>query len=192
MGRTWSGAAAGAQTDMDWNETTIEVGDDIRLRPWRASDLDALLRHADDERIPRGLSDRFPHPYTRADGEAFLSGRVIELSDPVFAIEIDGEACGGIGAHPFRGERSVGAEFGYWLGHAHWGRGVMTRVVAAFAPWAMAALALERLQAGVLDFNLGSARVLQKNGFVEEGLLRHAVRKRGRLHDLRMFGRLRG
>jgi len=178
--------------DMDWSETTIEVGDDIRLRPWRTSDLDALLRHADDERIPRGLSDRFPHPYTRADGEAFLSGRVIELSDPVFAIEIDGEACGGIGAHPFRGERSVGAEFGYWLGHAQWGRGVMTRVVAAFAPWAMEVLALERLQAGVLDFNLASARVLQNNGFVEEGLLRRAVRKRGRLHDLRVFGRVRG
>ena len=175
-----------------WRDTILPVDAGIRLRAWRMDDLESLLRHADDERIPRGLSDRFPHPYTRADGEAFLSGRVIELSDPVFAIEIDGEACGGIGAHPFRGERSVGAEFGYWLGHAHWGRGVMTRAIAVFAPWVMEALALERLQASVLDFNLGSARVLLKNGFAEEGLLCRAVRKRGRLHDLRVFGRVRG
>ena len=33
-------------------------------------------------------------------------------------------------------------------------------------------------------------RVLLRNGFVEEGVLRSAVRKRGRLHDLRVFARL--
>lgn len=175
-----------------WRHTSLAIDNGIRLRAWRADDLDALLRHADDERVPRGLSDRFPHPYTRADGEAFLSGGVVALSDPVFAIEIDGEACGGIGAHPFAGERRVGAEFGYWLGHAHWGKGVMTRVVSVFAPWAMQALDLARLQATVLDFNVGSARVLQKNRFAEEGVMRHAVRKHGRMHDLRLFSRLRG
>ncbi len=54
----------------------------------------------------------------------------------------------------------------------------------------MDALDVLRLQATVLDFNVGSARVLEKNGFVEEGVLRSAVRKRGRLHDLRVFGRV--
>lgn len=68
----------------------------------------------------------------------------------------------------------------------------MTRIVSVFVPWAMAELDVLRLQATVLDFNLGSARVLAKNGFVEEGVLRNAVRKRGTLHDLRMFARLRG
>jgi len=67
----------------------------------------------------------------------------------------------------------------------------MTRVVGIFAPWAMAELHLERLQATVLDFNIASARVLEKNGFVEEGLLRRAVIKHGRVHDLRMFARVR-
>jgi len=176
---------------MPWENQTLIVDDDVRLRAWRGDDLDALVRHANDRRIAPGLSDRFPWPYTRADGEAFLSGTVIDLSDPVLAIEIGGEACGGIGARPFAGERRIGAEFGYWLGSAHWGRGLMTRVVATFAPWVMEALALERLQATVLDFNLASARVLQKNGFVEEGVLRRAVRKHGRVHDLRMFARVR-
>lgn len=172
--------------------TTLTVDEAIHLRPWRMQDLDALVRHADDEQVSRGTSDRFPFPYTPADGEAFLSGRVVDLSEPVFAIEIDGEACGSIGVHRFARERAVGAEFGYWLGRAHWGRGVMTRVVSVFAPWAMDALDVLRLQATVLDFNIGSARVLEKNGFVEEGVLRSAVRKRGRLHDLRVFGRVAG
>lgn len=162
----------------------------IRLRAWRAADLHALLRHANDAQVSRGTSDRFPFPYTRADGEAFLAGRVVDLSAPVFAIEIDGEACGGIGARRLAGEREVGAELGYWLGREHWGRGHMTRVVSAFAPWVMDMLGVLRLQASVLDFNTASARVLLRNGFVEEGVLRSAVRKRGRLHDLRVFARL--
>lgn len=165
-------------------------GEGFLLRPWRRDDLDALLQHADDPSIPRGLSDRFPHPYTREDGERFLAGEVVDLDDPVFAIVIDGEACGGIGARPGRGERVHGAELGYWLGRAHWGHGHMTRIVGAFAPWVVQALGLYRLQATVLDFNHGSARVLEKNGFAEEGRMRSAVVKHGRVHDLRLFARV--
>lgn len=164
---------------------------DMRLRPWRADDLDALIHHANDEQVARGVSDRFPHPYTRNDGERFLAGEVLPLQH-VFAIEIGGEACGGIGVRRIgEGERRHGAEFGYWLGRAHWDRGRMTRVVAAFAPWALHELRLYRLQATALDFNIASARVLEKNGFAEEGVMRCAVVKRGALHDLRLFARTR-
>lgn len=167
-------------------------GDGFVLRRWCAGDLDALLRHADDPMIVRGLSDRFPHPYTRADGEAFLAGRIVDLAAPVLAIEIDGEACGSIGVrHAAAGERAHSAELGYWLGRAHWNRGVMRRVVSVYVPWVMQALALTRLQAAVLDINPASARVLEANGFVEEGRLRHAIRKPDGLHDLRVFGLLR-
>ena len=171
--------------------TEIGIDATTRLRPWRADDLESLLLHANDEHVSRGTSDRFPFPYTRADGEAFLAGRVVDLSAPVFAIEIDGAACGGIGVRPGQGERRHGAELGYWLGRRHWNRGHMTRIVAAFAPWVMDALSLYRLHATVLDFNTASARVLLKTGFVEEGTQRNAVFKRGRLHDLRTFARIR-
>ena len=163
-------------------------GEGFLLRAWRQDDLRSLLRHADDPQVPRGLSDRFPHPYTRADGEAFLAGRVVDLAHPVFAIEIEGEACGGIAVRPHGGEKAHGAELGYWLGRAHWGQGHMTRVVAADLAWAVPALALRRVEANVLDTNPASARVLEKNGFVEEGCRRSAIRKPDGLHDLRLFG----
>ena len=166
-------------------------GEGFALRRWRTDDAASLVRHANDEQVSRGVSDRFPFPYTQADGERFLSGRVVDLDDPVFAIEVEGEACGGIGARAGQGERAQGAEIGYWLGRSHWGQGLMTRVVAVFAPWVMDELRLYRLQATVLDFNQGSARVLQKNGFQEEGVQRAAVFKRGVLHDLRLFARVR-
>ncbi len=170
-------------------ESTVLQGEGFVLRRWRAGDLDALLAHADDAQVVRGLSERFPHPYTRADGEAFLAGKVVDLGHPVFAIEIDGEACGGIGARPGSGERARTAELGYWLGRRHWGRGLMTRAVAAYVPWLAGAYALHRLHASVLDINPASARVLLKNDFEEEGTQRSALLKNGRLHDLRWFAR---
>ncbi|PPT27222.1 hypothetical protein XarbCFBP7614_13305 [Xanthomonas arboricola] len=54
------------------DESLTLHGDGFVLRRWRQDDLDALLRHANDPLVPRGLSERFPHPYTRADGEAFM------------------------------------------------------------------------------------------------------------------------
>ncbi|SFK40003.1 GNAT family N-acetyltransferase [Lysobacter sp. cf310] len=167
------------------------AGEGYVLRPWRGDDLASLIAHADDALVARGVSDRFPHPYTRDDGERFLAGEVVSFADPVYAIEVEGQACGGIGARPGQGERRHGAEFGYWLGRAHWSRGLMTRVVGAFAPWVMRELELHRLYATVLDSNPASAQVLLKNGFIEEGAQRGAVVKYGELHDLRVFAKVR-
>lgn len=173
---------------MGWDDgTSIEIDADLRLRRWRADDLDSLLRHADDPEVARTTSDRFPHPYTRADGEAFLAGKVVDFAQPTFAIEIAGEACGSVGVRGFAGERAHTAELGYWLGRAHWGRGRMTRIVGRYAPWVMRALRLYRLQATVLDVNPASARVLLANGFAEEGVQRRAVVREDGPHDLRMF-----
>ncbi|MBD7921057.1 GNAT family N-acetyltransferase [Xanthomonas bonasiae] len=174
-----------------WRDLRLGI-DGMQLRRWRGDDLDALLRHADDAQVVRGLSERFPHPYTRADGEAFLSGRVVDLAHPVLAIEIDGEACGSIGLRPGRGERAHVAELGYWLGRRYWGQGRMTRIVATYLDWAIPALGLLRIETSVLDSNPASARVLEKNGFVREGIRLGALRKHGRLHDLHLFGRLYG
>lgn len=166
-------------------------GDGFVLRRWRRDDLESLLRHANDERVVRGLSNRFPHPYTREDGERFLAGDVVDLRDPVFAIEVDGEACGGIGARPGWAERAHTAELGYWLGHAQWGHGLMTRAVALYTPWVMRELSLYRLQAFVFDLNPASANVLLRNGFEEEGLARCAVVKSGEPYDVRVFAKAR-
>ncbi|MEG2803745.1 GNAT family protein [Stenotrophomonas sp.] len=166
-------------------------GQGFVLRPWRHADLASLVHHANDAAVSRGLRDRFPFPYTHADGEAFLAGQVLGPGTLSRAIVIDGAACGGIGVQVGTAERGHAGELGYWLGQAHWGQGWMTRVVGLFAPWAMDHLRLFRLQAEVLDFNEGSARVLLANGFVEEGTARCAILKRGELHDLRRFARVR-
>lgn len=169
-------------------------GEGFLLRRWHADDAPALATAANHPGIARWLSGRFPHPYGLADAERFLAGEVVDLSDPVLAIVIDGAIAGGIGTHAEqagRAEAAHSALLGYWLTPAHWGRGVMSRVVAAFVPWVMRTQRLHRLAAHVMPDNLASAAVLLHNGFSEEGRMRLAVVKDGLPQDLRLFARVR-
>ena len=65
-----------------------------------------------------------------------------------------------------------GAMLGYVLGRAHWGRGLMTEAVRYVAAWALAQVPVYRAWAYCDAENPASARVLEKAGFVREGLLR--------------------
>ena len=91
------------------------------LRPWRLSDLPNLLKYANNPNIAANMTNGFPHPYTKADGLKFIA--FANQDDPVhiFAIEVDGEAVGGIGIHPQSDIHSKNAELGYWLAEPYWG-----------------------------------------------------------------------
>ena len=93
------------------------------IRPWVAEDLPSLVRHANNRNIWINLRDRFPHPYTEADGRAFLAHITGNDSHTVWAIEVNGEAAGGIGVVLMSDVERVSAEIGYWLGQSYWGRG---------------------------------------------------------------------
>lgn len=162
------------------------------LRPWRWSDVDALVRHANNRRIWLNLRDRFPHPYTQADAQAWLAMRAGDTGSPYnFAIEFEGEAIGAIGLEFFADVHRMTAEIGYWLGEPMWGRGFATAAVTAMTPYAFATFELRRLQATVYEWNPASARVLEKAGYALEGRLRNYICKDNRIGDALMYARLR-
>lgn len=160
------------------------------LRSWRPTDLESLVANASHADVSRGLHDRFPYPYTGADGRAWLA-RAVDESDRAWAIEIDGAAVGGVSLHPGVDVHRHSAELGYWIGRNYWGRGVMTTVLTAFADRAMSAFRLHRLFATVYASNPASMRVLEKVGFEREGVQKSAVMKRGELLDLYVYARVR-
>ena len=58
--------------------------DGCTVRSWRAADAPSLARYADDRDVARNLRDGFPHPYTRADADAFLAMALgIDLTGPL-------------------------------------------------------------------------------------------------------------
>jgi RimJ/RimL family protein N-acetyltransferase len=162
------------------------------VRPWQPDDASSLAHHADDRRIWRNLRDRFPHPYTRADAEAFIA--MARAMSPVtfFAIAIDGNAVGGIGYTLHDDVERVSAEIGYWLGAAFWRRGVMTSALAALTSFAFDRHAeLRRIYAVPYAWSDASIRVLEKTGYHLEGRMRQSAIKDGQVTDQLLYAILR-
>ena len=154
-------------------------GNGFIIRPWRAGDEASLVRHANNRKIWRNLLASFPHPYRMEDAVWWIREAQTQRA-PIenLAIEIDGEACGAIGLKRFDDAAyCYTREIGYWLGEQYWGRGVMTAAVGLFSTYAWDAFALARLEACVFAWNPGSARVLEKNGYVLEGIQRNLIYK---------------
>jgi len=153
------------------------------VRSWRVSDLEPLVRYANNRSIWLNLRDRFPHPYTKSDGQRFI--RTMRQADPetAFAIAVDGEAAGGIGFMLQHDVDRASAEIGYWLGEPFWGRGIATEALAAVTRHAIEAHGLTRVFAVPFAHNTASCRVLEKAGYALEGRLRRSAIKDGRILD---------
>lgn len=150
------------------------------LRAWRHDDLNDLVAHAD-------TSARFPYPYAGGDGRGWLDAAVRDPSGR-WALELDGRVVGGVSLHA---EGEGVSELGYWLGRGYRQRGIMTCVIARFAPEAMRAFGLHRLIATAYADNPASMRVLEKAGFEREGVRSSAVVTPGGSLDLVVYARRR-
>ncbi len=162
-----------------------------RLRPYLPGDAPAIVRHANQREVWRGLYDIFPHPYTLELAEDWVAQCTAPHPDYLrLVIEVDGGLVGGIGLRgcgPFNEEY---AEVGYWLGVEYWGRGIATEALRLVCGYAFAELRANRVEARVYGFNSASGRVLEKCGFTLEGRLRRRMVKDGERTDQLVYGLL--
>ena len=156
---------------------------ELRLRAWVPEDLPELVAAANDPEIGRWMP-AIPHPYGRADGEAYLrrsAGR-----DGAFAIVDEERLVGGIAVSARKWKR---AEVGYWVRADARSRGIGSRALRLAAGWAFAH-GYRRLQVHADIENLASQRVAEKAGFRREGVLRAWIEQDGIPRDHVMYSLL--
>ena len=161
------------------------------IRGWKKGDEASLRKHADNPKVSACLMDRFPSPYTMEAAELWVNSLLDQ--DPLvnFAIIIDDEVIGGIGLEPRQDVYRKTALVGYWLSEELWGRGIMPEAVKLVTEYAFTQLDFVRIQASVYSKNPASMRVLEKAGYVKEGVLRNAVIKRGVVMDEHLYAILK-
>jgi ribosomal-protein-alanine N-acetyltransferase len=161
------------------------------VRSWRWGDEADLVRHANNRRVWLQMRDRIPHPYTPADAEQWL--RFVHETQPEthFAIAVDDRVVGAIGFDQGSDVERLSAEIGYWLGEAFWGRGIATAALRAVTRHAFEAHPFQRLFAKAFAHNAASLRVLEKAGYVREGVLRRGAVKDGVVLDQVLYAILR-
>jgi 8-oxo-dGTP diphosphatase len=150
----------------------------IRLEPVGArhvARMQQLVAHPDVLR-----TTRLPDPYP-ADGAAVfveaVQGPMSRGEEFVYAVIADGVGfVGNCGLHDIDpSNRSI--ELGYWIGREYWGRGYGSAAARQAARIALTELGFAEVVAHALEDNVASRRVLEKAGFVFQGLGRHSVAK---------------
>ncbi|MDF1697687.1 MAG: GNAT family protein [Saprospiraceae bacterium] len=163
----------------------------IILRELAIQDLEHLSTLANNIKIWNNVRDSMPHPYTMQEANFFIE--LLQKEDPktTFAITCNGLFCGMIGLHQQNDVYRKSAELGYWIGEPYWGKGVASEAVRQITDFGFTELDLERIFAGVFEYNLGSMRVLEKNNFKHEGIARKAVFKNDQFYDEHKFSKLK-
>lgn len=169
----------------------IIVNEHICLTEIRPEDKADLVRWLNDREIYE-TTLRIPYPYCEAHAEQWFAQNAEitkQQGQPVnWAICTDkNQLIGGLGFRDFEIGQSHKAEVGYWLAKPYWGRGITTATVGVACAFAIREWGLVRITAEVFAANQASARVLEKNGFLQEGYLRKQHRKDGVYIDARLF-----
>ncbi len=142
---------------------------EFKIRPWNKSDIDSLVKYANNWNVAKNMTDKFPFPYSESDGIAFIEFATKDNPIHIFTIDINGQAVGGIGIHLQDDIHRRNAELGYWLAEPFWGKGIISSAVKQAIDYAFDTFDIDRVFARPFGTNLASQKVLEKNGFVLEG-----------------------
>ena len=160
------------------------------LRPYRKGDEKSLQNNINDRDIYK-YTDRIPYPYRLVDAKNWIkkcinsSRKKTEFN---FAIDINGQVVGGIGFDQIKGHS---AEIGYWLGKKYWNQGIMGEAIKLVTNFGFRKLKLKRITAHVFHKNKASARILEKNNYKLEGILRKSHSKDGKLYDELLYAKVK-
>lgn len=83
------------------------------------------------------------------------------------------------------------AEVGYELSKIYWGQGIASEALEAVVKYGFQNLQLERIQALIEPANVSSQKLVERQGFIKEGLLRHYEYTCGKFDDLFMYSILK-
>jgi RimJ/RimL family protein N-acetyltransferase len=91
--------------------------------------LDSLVLNVNNPNIAEFMTDGFPHPYSNEKGISFIEMATKDNPIHIFAIDVDWKSLGGIGIHLQQDIMKKNAELGYWLGEAHWSKGIVSGAI---------------------------------------------------------------
>ena len=154
------------------------------------SDVEEVVFHANSTSEIAENTLTFPYPYREEHAhfwfkmaeegfqkkEAFIFG--IREKENLKLI-------GGIGLHLDLVNNK--AEVGYWLGKSFWNKGYVSEALQRVLQFGFEELNLNKIYASHFPHNPASGKVLQKNGFEFEGILKQEVLKNGQFLDLHRY-----
>ncbi|KAK4339551.1 hypothetical protein RND71_041013 [Anisodus tanguticus] len=166
----------------------------ISLRPFKLTDVDDMMLWAGDDRVTRTI--RWKTLTSKEEALTFIKD--VCMPHPWRrSICIDDRSIGFVSVFPgsgtvlfYRDDRSR-VDLGYAIAVEYWGQGIATKAVKMTIPQVYNDFPeVIRLQALADVENKASQRVLEKAGFLKEGILRKYGYHKGKIVDLVMYSLL--
>jgi ribosomal-protein-alanine N-acetyltransferase len=160
----------------------------ISLKAFTSADIDDFMEWATDDEVTKYM---MWNSYTsRSEAEIFFSN-VVEKHPWFKAVCLGKKIIGSITLDKGNVAHSCKAELGYVIARQYWGRGLATQSIKLAIETGFNDLDIERIEAYVDPVNIGSQRVLEKNGFMKECLLRKYVTQKGIVKDRILYSFLK-
>lgn len=168
------------------------TGKDICFKALSTNDTQEIHNYAGDEEVARFIGWNLMHTLAETREHIATMIKREEAGTHLYASIVLKSTQAVIGtAMMFNfNAKANHVEIGYVLHKEHWGKGYGTESVALMTDFALTTLKLHKLQAGVVDANIGSARILEKNGYGLEGRLRDHYFIDGEYYDALLFGKI--
>jgi len=148
----------------------IKVDEHVLLKVLRLNDVSvSYVEWLNDYEVTK-YTEQKDFRHTLESTKTFVSQKYDSEGDLLFGIFFDGVHIGNIKLGPIRFEHMT-AEVSYLIGEKKfWGKGIASKCVGDVVHFAVNELSLKKINAGYYENNIGSAKVLQKCGFVVEGI----------------------
>ncbi|WP_049898382.1 GNAT family N-acetyltransferase [Halococcus agarilyticus] len=160
-------------------------GERITLRTVEEEDLEFLQHDINDPEVWRSLGA--VSPVNAEQEREWFEG--IGDDGVSLLVCVEGEPVGMIGLSDVV-EVWGRAEVGYWVTPDSWGEGYATEATDLLVGYAFDQRRLNKVVATAFEHNAGSRRVLEKVGFVEEGVHREEAFVDGEFVDVHRYGLL--
>ncbi len=159
------------------------------IRNWKLQDAAELAMALNNKNIQDNLRDGLPLPYTEDHAREYITAMMQADKNTTFAFAITAKdkIVGSIGVFRKENIHAQTAEMGYYIAEPFWGKGIGTSAVQQTCHYIFHHTNIIRIFAEPFAFNTASCRILEKSGFICEGVLRCNAVKNGRIIDMKLY-----
>ena len=163
------------------------------ITQWKIEYAKELAAALNNKNILDNLRDGLPYPYTENDAKEFIMAMRNADKSKVFAFAIvyNGKCIGSISVTRQENIHFKTAELGYYIAEEYWGKGLTTQAVKEVCDYVFSYSDIIRIFAEPFIYNAASQRVLEKNGFNCEGVLKNNAYKNGKIVDMKMYAKIK-
>jgi len=169
------------------------IGEKIRLREYRKSDIIDAQRYLNDSEIKKYIMSGIPYLYTLTDEEKWFENVSATKDTYNFAIETIEEKLyiGGCGIDNVDWKNSI-VVVGIFIGNKEYlNKGYGTDAMNVLISFIFNQMNINKIKLNVYSFNERAIKSYKKSGFIIEGVLRDEIYRDGQYYDKITMGLLK-